>query len=388
MHRQQLQLRWLFLGSLITNTGISFIWPLTTIYMHEYLHESLTVSGIVLFINSLATMVGNYFGGRLFDRWRPYPTMLVGITINVVATLSLIFWHGWPAYPLLLVLLGLGNGVVATGVNAYATLATSRKPSYIFNVLYFTANLGLVIGTLIVGFVLPLGITYIFILACALFTLFLIVVWRYFNVDKPVRPQTAASGSGRPAKRPNVIWLLVMLFVTWVAYEQWQSNISAFMLSLSLTVRNYSLLWTLNAVLIVCFQPVLTVFDDWLNRHIRARLTTGFSLFAVSFGILLVAHQYWQFMMAMAVLTVGEVLALPAVSTYVDLFSPTNARGRYQAVVQMLASAGRAVGPLMGALLIDATSYHVLFVALIGVLLIVNAVFSTQAARVARLSNP
>ena len=171
MHRKELKLPWLFLGSLITNTGISFIWPLTTIYMHEYLHESLTVSGLVLLINSLATMGGNYVGGRLFDRWKPYPTILGGITINIVATLSLIFFHGWPAYPLLLILLGLGNGVVATGVNAYATLVTSRKPSYVFNVLYFMSNLGLVIGTLIVGFVLPFGITYIFILACALFVL-------------------------------------------------------------------------------------------------------------------------------------------------------------------------------------------------------------------------
>lgn len=388
MQRQSLQLRWLFLGSLITNTGISFIWPLTTIYMHEYLHESLTVSGIVLFINSLATMAGNYFGGRLFDRWRPYPTILGGIGINVVATFSLIFWHGWPAYPLLLVLLGLGNGVVATGVNSYATLATSRKPSYIFNVLYFMSNLGLVIGTLIVGFILPLGITYIFILACALFGLFLLVAWRHFNVTKPERTQKTAVAGARPAKRSNVIWLFVMLFVTWVAYEQWQSNISAFMLSLSLSVRSYSLLWTLNAVLIVCFQPVLTVFDDWLSVHIRARLTVGFSLFAASFVILLTAHQYWAFMLAMAVLTVGEVLALPAVSTYVDLFSPADARGRYQAFVQMLASAGRAVGPLMGALLIDATGYHVLFVALIAVLIGVNVVFSVQAARARRLSNP
>lgn len=30
-----LAMKWLFLGSLITNTGISLIWPLTTIYMHN-----------------------------------------------------------------------------------------------------------------------------------------------------------------------------------------------------------------------------------------------------------------------------------------------------------------------------------------------------------------
>lgn len=389
MQRDHLQLKWLFLGSLITNTGISFIWPLTTIYMHEYLHESLTVSGIVLFINSMATMTGNYIGGRLFDRWRPYPTILSGIAINVAATLCLTLWHGWPAYPLFLVALGLGNGVVATGINSYATLATSRKPSYVFNVLYFMANLGLVIGTLVVGFVLPLGIQYIFMLACAMFALFFVVAWRQFNVKKPVaKHNPAAAKAKRTKKRANVLWLLALLFVTWVAYEQWQSNISAFMLSLGMNVRNYSLVWTLNAVLIVCFQPVLTMLDDWLLKHLRARLTVGFSLFAVSFVILSFAQAYWLFLLAMAVLTIGEILALPGVSTYVDLFSPADARGRYQGVVQMIASAGRAVGPLIGALLIEATSYHVLFIGLIIGLLGVNVIFTLQARHAAALKNP
>ncbi|KRL47304.1 MDR family MFS transporter [Lacticaseibacillus manihotivorans] len=388
MHRKELKLPWLFLGSLITNTGISFIWPLTTIYMHEYLHESLTVSGLVLLINSLATMGGNYVGGRLFDRWKPYPTILGGITINIVATLSLIFFHGWPAYPLLLILLGLGNGVVATGVNAYATLVTSRKPSYVFNVLYFMSNLGLVIGTLIVGFVLPFGITYIFILACALFVLFWIVAFLHFKVQKPQRAKNASVKATRQPIAKHVLWLMVLLFVTWVAYEQWQSNVSAFMLSLGMNVRDYSLVWTLNAVEIVLFQPVLTVFDEWLSKHIRARLTTGFALFAVSFVILLVARQYWQFLGAMAVLTIGEILALPAVSTYVDLFSPNDARGRYQGFVQMLASAGRAVGPVMGALLIDATNYHVLFISVIVMLVAMNTIFSTQASRALSPRNP
>lgn len=62
-----IRLIWLFAGSLIINTGISFIWPLTTIYIHNYLHETLTIAGIVLFINSAFTMLGNAVGGWLFD---------------------------------------------------------------------------------------------------------------------------------------------------------------------------------------------------------------------------------------------------------------------------------------------------------------------------------
>lgn len=384
MAQRTLKLPWLLLGSLIVNTGISFIWPLTTIYMHEYLHEPLTTSGIVLFINSVATMIGNWAGGRLFDRWRPYPTMMLGISINVVTTGALIFWHGWPAYPLLLIALGFGNGIVATGINAYATRVTSRKASYVFNVLYFMSNLGLVIGTLIVGYVLPLGITYIFALAFALFVLFLFVAWRHYNLPKENHAHAArvkTTGEKNPYAL-NIALIFLVLFLTWVAYEQWQSNISTFMLHLGMTVRDYSFLWTFNAILIVVFQPVLTMFDDWLLRHIRLRLGVGFVLFAASFVILLPATKYWAFILAMAVLTMGEILALPGVSTYVDLYTPATAKGRFQGYVQMFASAGRAVGPLIGALVIEATSYHVLFTGLVIVLLLSVALFSWSAAAV------
>ena len=80
-----IKLIWLFAGSLIINTGVSFIWPLTTIYIHNYLHETLTVAGIVLFINSAFTMIGNALGGFLFDKWHPYQTLLTGVTISTIS---------------------------------------------------------------------------------------------------------------------------------------------------------------------------------------------------------------------------------------------------------------------------------------------------------------
>ncbi len=92
-----IKLIWLFAGSLIINTGVSFIWPLTTIYIHNYLHETLTVAGIVLFINSAFTMVGNAVGGLLFDKWHPYQTLLTGVSISTLSTFLLVLFHGWPS---------------------------------------------------------------------------------------------------------------------------------------------------------------------------------------------------------------------------------------------------------------------------------------------------
>ena len=45
MNRQTkgIELKWLLLGMFFGSIGNSFVWPLTTIYMHEQLHESLKI---------------------------------------------------------------------------------------------------------------------------------------------------------------------------------------------------------------------------------------------------------------------------------------------------------------------------------------------------------
>ncbi len=382
-----IKLIWLFAGSLIINTGVSFIWPLTTIYIHNYLHETLTVAGIVLFINSTFTMVGNAVGGLLFDKWHPYQTLLTGVSISTLSTFLLVLFHGWPAYPILLITLGLGNGIVVTGLNSIATLIKSRNASYVFNVLYFTQNLGLVFGSLMVGFILPFGITYIFLLAFIMFAFLSIVIFFEYrglnqaHASTNKKATTAAHQEKIPYGAKRAIFsILICVLAAWIAYEQWNSNISSYMLGLHMSVRLYSLLWTLNAILIVLIQPLLTYFDDWLTAHLHGRLYIGFSLFGLAFLLLIGATHYFNFVLAMAVLTCGEILAFPAVSTFVNDRASNKDKGKYQGIVQSVTSAGRALGPLIGALVIDNFSYLTLFVictvlVLISVLLfaIINA---------------
>ncbi len=56
----------LIIGMLVNVTGNSFLWPLNTIYIHDYLGKSLSVAGLVLMANAAAGVVGNLLGGVLF----------------------------------------------------------------------------------------------------------------------------------------------------------------------------------------------------------------------------------------------------------------------------------------------------------------------------------
>lgn len=50
------------------------------------------------------------------------------------------------------------------------------------------------------------------------------------------------------------------LAVTWLMYMNWESNLSVYMVSLGIPFHLYSLLWTLNAGIIVVMQGILARF--------------------------------------------------------------------------------------------------------------------------------
>ena len=63
--------------------------------MKEELGKSLTVSGIVLMINSFGMVVGNLLGGTLFDKLGGYRTIMIGtITCLLVQHYLISFMDG------------------------------------------------------------------------------------------------------------------------------------------------------------------------------------------------------------------------------------------------------------------------------------------------------
>ena len=110
----------LVIGMAVNVTGSSFLWPMNAIYIHDHLDKSLTIAGLVLMLNSAASVTGNLFGGSLFDRIGGYKSVLLGITITVIALFGLTLWHDWPEYIFFLTLVGFGSGIVFPSMYAMA----------------------------------------------------------------------------------------------------------------------------------------------------------------------------------------------------------------------------------------------------------------------------
>ncbi|GKT03783.1 MDR family MFS transporter [Furfurilactobacillus sp. WILCCON 0119] len=358
--RREVKFGWLFVASLLNNTGASFLWPLTTIYMHNYLHESLTLAGWVLLGMSVMMIIGDSVGGYLFDHWKPYETGIISAAIATAAVFALIFWHGWPVYAFFLLLVGFGDGVNMTILNSLATWLPGSSTRHVFNMLYVAMNIGVVIGTLIVGYAINFGITTVFIIATVCYAALTLVVALHFNVTAPKAQHEAARRDGKRTKIPVLISLiLVLLLAINVAYSQWESVISVHMTSLGIPVLKYSLLWTLNGLIIVICQPFIT---RWSERYrIENVILVGITLFAASFFMLIFARTYAMFIATMIVLTFGEMIGHPALPAWIAVKAPSMQAGRYQGFANMAIAFGRAIGPLFGGLMLDYATFTMLF---------------------------
>lgn len=382
---QTLKLRWLVLGAFLSSLGTSFIWPLTSIYLHNELHQSLTTIGIVLLLYSGTNVVGSYLAGILFDRINPKKLVLVGLSVDIIVMLSLVFVNGWPVYPIMLSIVGFFNGWLTTSINSMGTLIHEYDGRYVFNMIYFAVNLGVVIGTSIVGFMYRGNVAPLFMITAILYALYIGVVVRHYHIQRvTTRSVGATKKQVMPINSANIMimWtLFIALGIIWIMYEQWVSNMSVYIVDQGISMPMYSMLWTINAGLIVLLQIVMS----WVNHHIKniyLPVYVGVCFCAASYFVLLWAHDYTGFLIAMIVLTIGEATAFPAIPAIVNDLSPVAVKGKYQGLTNAFSSVGKALGPLFGGIIIEAGSYRLLFIICAVAVLVVNvAIFVIVKAR-------
>ena len=361
----EIKLRWLILGELATWIGASFIWPLTSVYLNKQLHISLSMIGVVLFCNCAGNILGSIISGRLYDKYNPYPLILWGVGLDAAVLFLMAIFHGWPEYWIWLTITGFLGGWNGTLINSIATSLRHYPGRYVFNVLYFSQNLGVVTGTLIVGYLYDYSVTLLFVIAALLFVVaFINALFNYrpiiaFHKERVAKGQSGDTQKAVPMPKRNFIMTMAFfttLGITWLMYMNWESNLSVYMVSLGIPFHLYSLLWPLNASVIVIMQGILARFPN-IFKNLFHQIIFGICMFSLSFITLVFAKDFAHFALSMFILTLGESTAFPAIPAYVNDLSPKTSKGKYQGATMVASGIGRAFGPLFGGLVIDQAGY-------------------------------
>ncbi|WP_409251721.1 MDR family MFS transporter [Bacillus sp. SCS-153A] len=363
---------WLLIAGMMVNvTAASFLWPLNTIYINSHLGKSLSVAGLVLMLNAGASVIGNLFGGSLFDKIGGYRSILMGIIITLLALIGMTFYHGWPHYVIFLTIVGFGSGIVFPSMYAMAGSVWPEGGRKSFNAIYVAQNVGVAVGAALGGLVASYSFQYIFLANLIMYVIFfLIAFFGYKTISISTAKQTSLIQEGGFIKNKSKFTALILIcaayILCWIGYVQWQSTIASYTQEINISLKQYSLLWTINGALIVLAQPLLSRMIRRFENNLKMQIQIGIVIFMIAFGVAAAADVFQMFAIAMIIMTIGEMLIWPAVPTIANDLAPKGREGFYQGIVNSTATGGRMVGPLLGGILVDVFGISTLFTSLIG----------------------
>lgn len=358
---------------------MGFILPVNTIFIHKNLHESLVTAGFALMVYSAFMMVGNALGGFMFDRFSKRGTLYIGYGISIISLLGMSVHHVWPTYAIMLFTLGFGMGLVYTAVNAYTAFIAEQMTGnsrVIFNNMYLAANIGIAIGSTAVGFIFKWSIFLTFFIPMLLFVISAVILLLKANVldhvheqdDEDIKRYESSDVKdprieiGLNRFRLNIFVICASIFIVWLGYSQWDSNLSAYMLNQGYTTREYGLVFTVNAASLLIIQPVMNRVVSKVFKLLKYQIFLGTIIMGLSFLLLPGAKTYLAFIISMLVLTVGESMVFPTIPALLSKMSTNRNRGTFQSFYSIFGSLGRAIGPYAGSLIITAMSFSTLFV--------------------------
>ncbi|MGC8487302.1 MAG: MFS transporter [Clostridia bacterium] len=353
-------------GSALNSMGLSFLWSLTTLYVHVHLGAALTEVGVILTAQQGAGLVGSLLGGALSDRLGARVPLVLSAAIGTASLAAIALDGALLVYAVAAVVAGVSVGITFACLNAAAPRAWPGGGRDAFNIVYVSFNLGVAAGPVLAGVLASINFRFTFLVgALGLFLFFLLVVLS-FRGEAFARLPTAhrtfsrtrlsdLTGLGWP------VWLLVGgLLLDWVVYAQWFTLVPDYLHVAGVPIPLYSALWTVNGVLILAGQPLMQRLVARFPR-VKTQMLLGSGLFLLEVLLLAAFRTYPFYVAAMVCSTAGEMLVWPAVPAAADARTRPERRGLVQGIVSMAGFAGRTVGPLAGVTLAAALAVGPVF---------------------------
>lgn len=350
-------------ASLISSAGGSLMWPLVTMFVFKVLGRTVTDAGLVILVMSIGGIAGQLLGGALYHRLGVKRLIVGGIGFNALFLLLLPYGSGhWHLFMLLMLLVGFFNATSMPAIQAFIGFRFAERRGELFNIIYVANNIGVALGTAMSGFLAQISYNLSFVLNGLTSAAFAVFFWIYLNRVQKNEGELHVQKRKNTVKGENVNTLLrrypvylfmgVGSFFLWLGNCIWNSGVSPFTISQGMPEWNYSILWTLNGVLIFVGQP----FILWIKREFagsaQAQMTVSALFYMMGYATILGFHNYPSMVGGMIFTTFGEMLISPAIPAFVS-DRTGKAAPFYLGVVGGMGAAGRVVGPYAMGVLFD-----------------------------------
>jgi len=337
--------------------GFGIVVPILGRYAERFGASGLEV-GLLFASFSLAQLVFAPLLGRLSDRIGRKPVIMISLLGTAVG--SFVTGAAGALWVLFLgrILDGASGASVAVAQGAVTDLAPPSERPRLLGLLGAAFGVGFVVGPALGGLASLGGEHIPFFVAGTVALINAIVAWRRLPETRPAEVRQAAREAAKNDTEANVrLWgLAVAGFTAIVAFSGFEATFSL------LAGDRFRLTEGGVAAIFVGVGVVLVGVQGGLIRPINAKLGTQRSLQAGlvlnSAGlIVLSAAENWPLLIvALALLTVGQGLVTPNLSSLVSGRVPDHRRGEALGFQQGVNAIGRVAGPALAGVLYDHVS--------------------------------
>ncbi|EQD57961.1 Major facilitator superfamily MFS-1, partial [mine drainage metagenome] len=155
-----------------------------------------------------------------------------------------------------------------------------------------------------------------------------------------------------PFRDRPFVWLLVGLAGLALVMNQFGTPLALFLGSVrSIPLTEFGLIYSLNGVLVVLLQLPVSRLIERSPRYL-SWLSGGTLAYGAGFLLFYAAGTFPLYLLAMGVLTLGEDVVSPTQQALVATFGGRERRGSYFGGYNAVTNATRAIGPVVGTLLL------------------------------------
>ncbi|MEF2968235.1 MFS transporter [Paenibacillus sp. M1] len=350
-------------ASLINSAGGSLMWPLITMFVFKVLGRTVTDAGFAILVMSLGGIAGQVLGGSLYHKLGVKKLIVGGIGLNALFLLLLPYGSGnWSLFILLMGLIGFFNAMAMPAIQAFIGFRFAERRGELFNVIYVANNIGVALGTALSGFLAQISYHMSFIANGITSAAFALFFWFYLNRVQKSSGEVHLEKQQKTQQDQNnwkLLWqyrvylfMGIGSFFLWLGNCIWNNGVSPFTISKGMPEWNYSILWTLNGVLIFVGQPFILWIKRTFAGSAEAQLTASALFYMLGYIAILSFHTYPSMVLAMILTTFGEMLISPAIPSFIS-DRTGKAAPFYLGVVGGMGAAGKVVGPYTMGVLFD-----------------------------------
>jgi predicted MFS family arabinose efflux permease len=349
---------WLLSTVMLINRAGAMVLPFLSVYLTQQLGFSLVQAGWVLSVFGAGSVLGSYIGGQLTDRVGFYQTQFWSLFLSGFCLISL--WYMQSFYAIcaaVFVTSAIADAFRPAGFAAIAAYSHDENRTRAIALLRLAINLGWAIGPAMGGLLAArFGYGWLFWidgLTCIGAALF----YRLALPPKQTTTETETEDINLSSKayrdRKYLLFLLFVL-VNALVFMQFFSTLPVyFKQEMGLHEGQIGQLMALNGLLIAIVEmPLIFIVEK--RYKIRHLIGLGTFLIGVAF------FQFYVFgpligaaIGCMLLLTVGEMLSLPFISTQALRFTNTRNRGQYMALFTITYSVSHILAPNIGFQLAD-----------------------------------